>query len=388
MTVIRSEAENDLWRMCLAFAKDVVEPRAEEIDRTATYPQDVFDAMRKADLIGLCIPESYGGSGGGMVALCLAIEAVARHCSSSGLLLLLSRLAAGPLLLSDNEAMKKRYLPPLAAGDMRGAFCLTEPSAGSDALHMKTTVERDGSGYRLNGVKCYISGATEADFFIVWARVRDDDSDRELSAFVVERGTSGLAIGGVDDKMGVRGVPTAEVLLQDCYVPVSQRLSRVGHGTAHLMQSLNSARPGVAARGLGLAEGALAHAISHSKNRVAFGAVLIDQPVIQQMLADVAIQVEAASHLVRYAAEIADTGRVGKQTAAAMATAKCFASDVAVRAASECLQVLGAAGYMRSHPVERLYRDAKQLQIVEGTNQIQRLIVARGIRDGHVRFDR
>jgi alkylation response protein AidB-like acyl-CoA dehydrogenase len=386
--VIRSEAEDDLWRTCVAFARDVVEPRADEIDRTAAYPQDVFDAMRKADLHGLCIPEAYGGSGGGMVALCLAIQAVARHCSSSGLLLLLSRLAAGPLLVSDNEPMKQRYLPDLAAGAIRGSFCLTEPSGGSDALHMRTTADDDGDGYRLNGVKCYISGATEADFFVVWALVDDGHGDREPAAFIVERDAPGAAIGSIDDKMGVRGVPTAEVVFQDCHVAESQRLSARGRGTAHLMQSLNSARPGVAARGVGLAEGVLTHAVAHAERRVAFGTTLIDQPVIQQMLADVAMHVEAASHLVRHAAELVDGGQVDKQTAAAMAMAKCFATDTAVKAASECLQVLGAAGYMRGHPVERLYRDAKQLQIVEGTNQIQRLIVARGIRDGYVRFDR
>jgi alkylation response protein AidB-like acyl-CoA dehydrogenase len=386
--VIRSEAESDLWRACVSFAQDVVEPRADDIDRTAAYPQDIFEAMRKADLLGLCIPDTYGGGGGGMVALCLAIEAVARHCSSSGLLLLLSRLAAGPLMLSDNEAMKQRLLPALAAGDIRGSFCLTEPSVGSDALHMKTTAESDGDDYRLNGVKCYISGATEADFFIVWALVDDGRGGREPAAFVVDRDASGLAIGSIDDKMGVRGVPTAEVLLHDCRVPGWHRLSPPGKGTAHLMQSLNSARPGVAARGVGLAEGVLTHAIAHAESRVAFGTKLIDQPVIQQMLADVAMHVEASSHLVRHAADLIDAGRVEKETSPAMAMAKCFATDTAVKAASECLQVLGAAGYMRSHPVERLYRDAKQLQIVEGTNQIQRLIVARGIRDGHVRFDR
>lgn len=387
MAVIHSEIERAIWRNCLDFARDVVAPRADDVDRSAGYPHDVFEAMAKAELLALCLPEEYGGVGGGMVALTLAIEAVARYCSSSGLMLLLTRLAGGPIMLSDNDSMKRRFLPALASGAARGSFCLTEPEAGSDALKIRTAATMHGAEYCINGAKCYISGATEADFYVVWALTEREDGSREPCAYLVERAWPGVTVGAVDEKMGVRGIPTAEVVFSDCVVPASHRLSRPGRGTAHLMASLNSARPGVAARGVGLAEGALSYAVAYSRDRTAFDSALIDLAVIQQMLADMAMGVEAAALLVRQAADAVDQGKVGKEGAGTIAMAKCFATDVAVTVASDSLQVMGAAGYMRNQPVERFYRDAKQLQIVEGTNQIQRIIIARSIRDGHLRFD-
>ncbi len=369
-----------------SFAEKEIRPRAAQADQSGTYPEDMFNAMRTAGLLGLCIPQELGGSGGGMTALCLAIEEVCRYCNSAGLMLLLTRLATGPLLLSSNHTLRDQYLPEVASGRLRGSFCLTELHAGSDVNQIATSARPHGHGFVLNGTKAYISGATVADFFIVWAKTQTAAGADEMAAFLVDRDTEGLALGHIDEKMGVRAVPTAEVVLSDCYVPSDHRISDSEGGMRHLMASLNSARPGVAARGLGLAEGALAYACEYARNRTAFGTAVIDIPAVQQMIADITIGIEAARGLVHRAAQMVDRGEYGLEAAGMMAIAKCFATDLAVRASSDCLQILGAAGYMSDHPMERFYRDAKQLQIVEGTNQIQRVIIARAVRDGRLTF--
>jgi alkylation response protein AidB-like acyl-CoA dehydrogenase len=367
-----------------AFAREQVAPRAADADRSARYPEDLFEAMRDADLLGLPIPVEHGGAGAGMVGLCVAIEEVSRYCNSAGLMLLLSRLAAGPIMICGDQEQQRRYLPAIAAGRLRGSFCLTEPHAGSDVAAISTIARPDGNGYLLDGRKCYISGATVADFYVVWAKTEPADDAAGIAGFLVDRGTPGVAIGHVDEKMGVRAVPTAEVVLDGVRVPAANRLTKPGSGFHDLMAALNSARPGVAARGLGLAQGALKYAVDYARERRAFGSSLLDIQAVQFMIADLAMQVEAARFLVYAAARLVDSGSYGIQAAPWIAMAKCIATDLAVKASSDCLQILGAAGYMADHPMERYYRDAKQLQIVEGTSQIQRLIVARAIRDGHL----
>lgn len=364
-----------------AFTREQVAPRAAEGDRTARYPQDLFEAMRDADLLGLPIPSDHGGAGAGMVGLCVAIEEVSRFCNSAGLMLLLSRLAAGPIMICGDQHQQCRYLPAIAAGALRGSFCLTEPHAGSDVAAITSTARRDGDDYVLNGRKSYISGATVADFYVVWAKTDPDD---DIAGFLVDRSSPGVGIGHIDDKMGVRAVPTAEVLLDGVHVPAGNRLTEPGSGFRDLMATLNSARPGVAARGLGLAQGALKYAVDYARERRAFGSSLLDIQAVQFMVADLAMQIESARFLVYAAARLVDSGSYGLEAAPWIAMAKCVATDLAVKASSDCLQILGAAGYMADHPMERYYRDAKQLQIVEGTSQIQRVIVARAIRDGYL----
>jgi hypothetical protein len=364
------------------FAREEVAPRAAAIDADAKYPDDLFLAMRKAGLLGLAIPEVNGGAGAGMLGLCIAIEEVSRHCQSAGLMLLLSRLAAGPLLISGDAEQIARYVPGVASGTLRGSFCLTEAEAGSDTASIATTARPDGRGYVLDGRKAYISGATVADFFVVWARVADEEGTRPLAGFVVDRDIPGVSIGRIDSKLGVRGVPTAEVVLDTVAVDARARLTAPGRGFADMMASLNSARPGVAARGLGLTAGALEYAARYGRQREAFGGVLTDLQAIQFLLAEVAMRLEGARGLVYRVAQMVDDGAYGVEAAPYIAMAKATATDLAVSAASDCLQVLGAAGYMTDHPMERYYRDAKQLQIVEGTSQIQRVIIGRAIANG------
>lgn len=371
-----------LREVAKGFAKREVAPRAASIDRSAQYPEDLFDAMRSAELLGLPIPEEYGGSGAGMAGLVVAIEEVTRYCQSAGLMLLLSRLAAGPVLILGSEEQRRRYAAGVASGALRGSFCLTEPDAGSDTSAMKATAITDGRRYVLNGTKCYISGATVADFFIVWARVPDESGPHNIAGFIVDRDAAGVSVGRSDEKMGARGVPTAEVILDDAQIPVSARLTAPGQGFRGLMATLNSARPGVAARGLGLTAGALEYSVGYARDRVVFGEPLIEKQNTQFVVADVVTHLEAARCLVYGAARMVDEGSFGKGSAPYIAMAKRFATDLAVRASSQCLQVLGAAGYMGDHPMERYYRDAKQLQIVEGTSEIQAIIIGRGIRDG------
>ena len=385
--VTLDETYEELRKVARDFAQREVAPRAADLDRTMEYPEQLFRAMADAGLTALPIPEHLGGSGAGMVGLCVAIEEVTRYCQSAGLMVLLSRLAAGPLLISGSPEQQQRYVPDVAAGRRRGSFCLTEPQTGSDTSAITTSAKAAGSGYVLDGRKAYISGATVADFYVVWAKVPDEDGPRNLAAFVVDRDFGGVSIGHVDAKMGVRGVPTAEVLFESVRVPAENRLTPPGKGFPHLMAQLNSARPGVAARGLGLTGGALAYAAEYARGRTAFGGSLLDLQAVQLLLADVAIGLEGARSMVYNSAALVDSGSYGKQAAPYIAMAKAAAADLAVKAASDCLQVLGGAGYMSDHPMERYYRDAKQLQIVEGTSQIQRLIIGRSIRDGVLTFD-
>ena len=366
------------------FAVSEVAPRASATDRKEAYPHDLFAAMVDARLLGLTIPNDLGGSGAGLFGLCLAIEEVTRFCQSAGLMLLLSRLATGPILISGSDEQKERYVRGVAEGTLRGAFCLTEPDAGSDTAALTTSARPDGDSYVVNGRKCYISGATVADFFIVWGRDKGEEGPHNLAGFIVDRDQSGVSIGRVDEKMGVRGVPTAEVLLDNVIVPESQRLTKGGRGFHDLMAALNSARPGVAARGLGLTAGAMEYAWNYGAQRKTFGKRVVDHQAIQFLMADLALNLEAARGLVYAAARMVDRGSYRKEAAPYLAMAKCFSADLAVRASSDCLQILGGAGYMTEHPMERYYRDAKQLQIVEGTSQIQRLIIARGIDEGNV----
>ena len=388
MTLVKLDPTyEELRAVARDFARKEVQPRAAEADRTMEYPESLFRAMVDAGLTALPIPEDLGGSGAGMVGLCVAIEEVTRYCQSAGLMVLLSRLAAGPLLISGSPEQQRRYVPDVAAGRRRGSFCLTEPQTGSDTSAITTSARRAGGGYVLDGRKAYISGATVADFYVVWARVPDEEGPRNLAAFVVDRDRAGVSIGHVDEKMGVRGVPTAEVVFESVAVPADARLTPPGQGFAHLMAQLNSARPGVAARGLGLAGGALSYAADYARERQAFGGTLLDLQAVQFLLADIAIGLEGARSMVYNSAALVDRGSYGKEAAPYIAMAKAAAADLAVKASSDCLQALGGAGYMMDHPMERYYRDAKQLQIVEGTSQIQRLIVGRSIRDGVLAFD-
>jgi hypothetical protein len=363
------------------IAKDVVAPRAKELDETGQYPHDYFEAFKQSGLLGMAIPEEMGGTGNGILPLCLAIEEVAKYECGAGLMLVLTGLPNRPIVFGGTPEQQAKYLPNAANGVTKGAFCLTEPDHGSDAANLQTRAVRDGDDYILNGNKVYISGGTVADYLTVFARTSGPGA-KGISAFVVDAHAPGVHIDRTDDKMGVRSVPTAHFSFQDVRVPAENLLGlSEGAGFNHAMLTLNSMRPTVGARGVGLAEGAAAYALEWARERKAFGSAVIDFEAIQFMFADMAIQIEAARNLVYKAAWMVDQGKFTKEYAHNLSIAKAFATEMANKVASAALQVLGAQGYMKDHPLERHYRDARQLMIVEGSSQVQRVVISRSMID-------
>ena len=384
-----SKEMSDLQQSVRRLAQAKIKPRAREIDATGVYPQDIFDEFVKADLLGLCIPEEYGGSGAGMLGLTLAIEEVTKYSNVIGLMLLLTRLPTGPILIAGNEEQKQRYLPGIASGAARAAFCLSEPGAGSDVAGMRTRASEDpdvDGGYILNGTKCWISGGMQADWFVVFAKVGDPSlrDHRSIWGFIVDADAPGVTRPRVDKKMGVRGIDTTEIVFSDVRVGPHQV---IGGGFALAMESLNAMRPIVAARGIGLAEGALMYATDYVKAREAFGRVIADFQGIQWEIAKCATEIEAARLLTYRAAWLADQGRFTREYVPMLSMAKYYATEAAVKASGLAVQLLGAAGYMEDHPVEQFYRDARQLTIVEGTSQIQLGLIARGVLAGDLWWD-
>ncbi len=375
-----SEEQVLIQQSARRIAKERVAPRAAEMDVTEEYPHDIYDAFRDVELLGLTIPQEYGGSGAGVLPLALAVEEIAKYCCASGLVLLLSALPTHPILIGGSEEQKQAWLPKSARGEAKGAFCLTEPNSGSDASALETRAVRDGDDYILNGEKMFISGGTVADFVIAFAKTSFENGVRGISAFIVPTDSPGFAVAGTDRKMGVRGVPTANIVFKDVRVGPDQLIGgEEGRGFNHAMLTLNTLRPVVGARGVGLAEGAMTYALEFARERQAFGKPIADLQAIQFMFADMAIQIEAARLLVYQGAWLVDQGKHQRENAALLSIAKAFATEMAVKVSSDALQVLGAQGYMMDHPLERHYRDARQLMIVEGTSQIQRVVIARAL---------
>ena len=375
-----SEEHRLIQETARRIAKEKIAPRAAEMDETQEYPEDIFQAFKETGLTGLTIPTAYGGSGAGMLALALAVEEAAKYCCASGLMLLLSALPSQPVMIGGDERQKKWIGEGIASGSIKGAFCLTEPNHGSDAGNLETRAVRDGDDYVINGEKIYISGGTVADYVIAFARTNGKPGPRGISAFIVETTTPGFRVAGQDRKMGVRGVPTADIVFEDCRVPAENLVGGVeGEGFNHAMLTLNSCRPVVGARGVGLAEGAMTYALEFARQRQAFGKPIADLQAIQFMFADMAIQIEAARLLVYQGAWRVDQGLFGREHAAYLSIATAFATETAVKVSSDAMQVLGAQGYMMDHPLERHYRDARQLMIVEGSSQIQRVVIARSL---------
>jgi alkylation response protein AidB-like acyl-CoA dehydrogenase len=367
------------------LAQDRIKPRAREIDTTGEYPQDIFDAFRDADLLGLCLPTELGGSGAGILGLTIAIEEVAKYSNTAALMLLLTRLPTGPILIAGNDEQKQRYLPGIARGEVRCGFGLSESQAGSDVAGMRTRAVPDTrpgheGDWILSGTKCWMSGVVQADWYTVFAKTGDPDSRAHdsITGFIVERAWDGVSVGNTDRKMGVRGVDTGELLLDRVHVPAANVIGEVG-GFRLAMLGLNAMRPIVAARGIGLAEGALMYATEYVKNRQAFGHTIADFQGIQWEIAKVAVDIEAARLLTYRSAWLADQGKFTKEYVPYLSMAKYHATELAVRASGLAVQLLGAAGYMEDHPTELWYRDAKQLTIVEGTSQVQLGLIGRGV---------
>jgi hypothetical protein len=378
----------DLQATVRKIAQERVAPRAREIDRSEEYPQDLFELFRDTGLLGLVIPEEYGGSGAGILGLTIAIEEVAKYSNAAALMLLLTRLPTGPVLIAGTEEQKHEYVGAVATGARRAGFGLSEPQAGSDVAGMRTKAVADGDDWILTGTKCWMSGVVQADWYCVFAKTGPADSRAHdsISCFIVERSWPGVSVGRTDHKMGVRGVDTGELVLDGVRVPAKNVVGEVG-GFRLAMLGLNSMRPVVAARGIGLAEGALMYAVEYAKQRAAFGKTIADMQGIQWKIAELATEIEAARLLTYRSAWMADRGLYTKEYVPFLSMAKYHATETAVRVAGEALQMLGAAGYMEDHPTELWYRDAKQLTIVEGTSQIQLGLIAKGVLDHDLWWD-
>jgi alkylation response protein AidB-like acyl-CoA dehydrogenase len=370
------------------LAQERVAPRARAIDETEEYPQDLFDLFVDAGLTGLCVPQGLGGAGAGIFGLTLAIEEVAKYSQAAALMLLLTRLPTGPVLIAGSEAQQRRYVTPIATGEARASFGLSEAQAGSDVMGIRTRARPDGDDWVLTGTKCWMSGVRQADWYCVFAKTGPVESRAHdsVSAFIVERAWPGVSVGSIDRKMGVKGVDTGELLLDEVRVPPENVIGEIG-GFQLAMLGLNAMRPIVAARGIGLAEGALMYAVEYTKQRQAFERRIADFQGIQWKIAELATEIEAARLLTYRAAWMADRGQYTKEWVPFLSMAKYYATELGVKVSGEALQMLGAAGYMRDHPLELYYRDAKQLTIVEGTSQIQLGLVARGVLDHDLWWD-
>lgn len=373
-----TEQQEKIRQTVQEIVKDKVSPRAAEIDETDEFPWDIFEIFREADLLGLGMPAEYGGAGADTLTNCLAIEEIAKASVACTAIITTQELGSKPILLAGNEEQKQRYLPRIAKGEYISAFGLTEPDAGSDAAAIQTRAALDGDSYTLNGRKCFITQGSVAHIFSVFAKTDPTAKGaRGISAFAVDRNTPGFSIGKLERKMGVRGVPNAELLFDDCHIPQENLLGKEGEGFGIAMKTLDLTRPLIACQGLGVAQGAFDYAVNYAKQRVQFGQTIIHFQGLQFMLADMAMEIEAARQLIYKAATLVD--QESDQVEEFGAMCKCFASDVAMKVTTNAVQVLGGYGYMKDHPVERMMRDAKLSQIWEGTNQIQRLVIGRAL---------
>jgi len=359
-------------------AEKFVRPVAAELDRTGEYPWSVVEALRDAELMGIWIPEEYGGGGAGVLDLCVVVEELSRACGGVGVAYAVNALGSFPIILGGTEEQRLRFLPPVASGEKLIAFGLSEKASGSDAGSLRTRATRDGDGWVIDGDKKWNTNGNAASFYTVYASTRPDRGSRGISAFLVEKGTPGFEIGKREDLMGIRCVPVHELHFRGCRVPEDHLLGGVeGKGFGNAMMTLDRARPGVAAQALGLAQGAMDWALRYTAERQQFGQSVLSFQSTQFRLADMATEIEAARQLVYSAARVIDEGHAGASKYAAMC--KVFASDLAMRVTTEAVQMFGGYGYCRDYPIEKYMRDAKITQIYEGANQIQRLVIGRAL---------
>jgi len=372
-----SDDEQMLIEAIREIARERVAPRAAEIDRTSQFPWDMKELLAQQDILAMPFPSEYGGIESSELAVVMAIEELARNCATTSLILAVQQLGSLPIILAGNDEQKRKYLPPLASGECLAAFGLTEAGSGSDAAAMQTFAVRKGDTYILNGSKRFITNGGLAQVNSLFALTDPKAGTRGISAFIVEKDFPGFSVGRIEEKMGIKGSQTAELIFTDCEVPVENLLGREGDGFKFAMMTLDRTRPGVAAQAMGIAQGALDLALSYSKQRVQFKKPIAENQGIQFMLADMATKVEAARLLVYNAAEMIDRGEPNFGKYSSMA--KLYASDIAMEVTGDAVQILGGYGYMKEYPAERMMRDAKITQIYEGTNQIQLLVIARAL---------
>jgi alkylation response protein AidB-like acyl-CoA dehydrogenase len=371
--------QNLMWRAkAREVAEKYVRPVAAKYDKAQEYPWEIKDAIAAAGLSGVWIPKEYGGSGGGVIDLCICVEELSRACGGVGVLYAVNALGTFPVLVGGTEEQKQKYLRPIAKGEKLISFGLSEKFAGSDAAGLHAMAVKDGDSYILNGEKKWNTNGGAADIYTVFAVTDPNSKSRRISAFMLEKGMPGFKIGKVEDKMGIRCVPVVEIHFDNCRVPAKNLLGEVpGFGFKHAMATLDKARPGVAAQAMGLAQGALEYATVYAGHRQQFGSPIISFQMIQAMLADMATRVEAARNLVYAAAKAVDTDAPNVSKLSAMC--KLFATDTAMDVTTDAVQIFGGYGYMRDYPIEKYMRDAKITQIYEGTNQVQRMVVARSL---------
>ena len=369
--------QREIRELVRTLARERIAPRAAEIDKSAEFPWDIVELFRENGIFSTLADEEYGGIGASALMTCVSIEEISKVCATSGLILAVQELGALAFKLAGSDEQKRRFLPALASGESLGAYALTEPGSGSDSAAMRTEARRDGDGYVIDGSKRFITNAGIAAVYIVFAKTDPAAGHRGISAFAVESSTPGLEIGRIEPKMGIKGSTTGEVLLTGCRVPAENRIGEEGEGFSLAMRILDRSRPGIAAQGLGIAQGATDYALEYARARETMGEPIAKHQLIAGMLADMETKCEAARGLLYRCGQMIDAGVEGPELTKLSAMTKLFCTDVAMAVTTDAVQVLGGYGYMQEYPVERMMRDAKVTQIYEGTNQIQRLVIAR-----------
>jgi alkylation response protein AidB-like acyl-CoA dehydrogenase len=372
-----TDEQRELRDLVRTLARERIAPRAAEIDASHEFPWDVVELYRENDIFGLFFDEAHGGLGTGVLMALIAIEEVAKVCATSALILAVQELGSLGLKLAGSDEQKERFLPALASGEWLCAYALTEAGSGSDSAAMRTTATREGDEYVLDGSKRFITNASVANLYTVFAKTDPGAGHAGISAFVVEAGTPGFEVTRLEPKMGISGSTTGELAFDGCRIPAANLLGSEGEGFKIAMRILDRSRPGVAAQGLGIAQGATDYALEYAKTRVTMGQPIAHHQLIQAKLADMETECEAARGLLYRFGRMADDGVEGPELTKASATAKLKCGDVAMAVTTEAVQILGGYGYIKEYPVERFMRDAKITQIYEGTQEIQRLVIAR-----------
>jgi alkylation response protein AidB-like acyl-CoA dehydrogenase len=372
-----TDEQREIRELVRTLARERVAPRAAEIDKSAEFPWDMVDLLREHDLFGLPFDEEHGGTGTGALLVLVAIEELSKVCATTGLLLAVQELGSLGLKLAGTDEQKARYLPRLASGEWLPAYALTEPGSGSDSAAMRTEARREGDEYVLTGGKRFITNAGVAELYTVFAKTDPAGGHAGISAFLVEASAPGFEVGRIEPKMGIKGSTTGEIFFNDCRIPVENLLGEEGEGFPIAMRILDRSRPGIGAQGLGLAQGATDYALEYAKSRETMGKPIAEHQLIAATLADMETKCEAARGLLYKCGKLIDEGADGAELTKISAMAKLYCTDVAMEVTTDAVQILGGYGYIQEYPVERMMRDAKITQIYEGTNQIQRLVIAR-----------
>jgi alkylation response protein AidB-like acyl-CoA dehydrogenase len=372
-----TDEQREIRELVRDLARERIAPRAAEIDKTAEFPWDIVELYREHELFGVMYDEEYGGLGASALMTFVAIEEISKVCATSGLILAVQELGSLGVKLAGSAEQKERFLPKLASGEWLAAYALTEPGSGSDSAAMRTTAVREGDEYVLNGGKRFITNAGVAHGYTVFAKTDPNLGHPGISAFVVEADAPGFEVGRIEPKMGIKGSTTGEIFLNDCRIPATNLLGEEGEGFKIAMRILDHSRPGIGAQGLGIAQGATDYAVDYARTRETMGKPIAQHQLIAGMLADMETKCEAGRGLLYKCGQLIDEGAEGAELTKISAMAKLYCTDIAMEVTTDAVQILGGYGYITEYPVERMMRDAKITQIYEGTNQIQRLVIAR-----------